>query len=944
MSRYNRLALAALPAAMFAVYAYAAPAWQEGTTYNAGTVVSYKNNDYSALVTHTAYVGAGWTPDTTPTLWKLIGASTGATATPAPTATPVVTAAPTTAPTATPVTTAAPTATPTATAGTGSCASVVAWNSATAYSGGAVVSYNGRKFSAKWWTQGNTPSAADQWGPWKDEGACDGAVVTATPAPTATPVVTATPTATPVVTATPTATPVVTATPKPTATATATPVGTATPTPKPTATPVVTATPTATPVATPTATPAVTATPAPTATPVVGSNEACRPDGLVSEVANVPYCNVYDNTGREKLANGLNRRIIGYFTNWRTGKNGLPSYLAKDIPWDSITHINYAFAHIDSSNKVSVNETAAGNESTGMVWDGSDGKPAIAGAEMDPSLPYQGHFNQLNKFKKQHPGVKTLVSIGGWAETGGYFAADGSRVASGGFYSMTTNANGTINTAGINAFADSTVAFLRKYGFDGADLDYEYPTTMDKAGNPLDWSVSSPRLAGLQASYRELLRVLRNKLDAAAVQDGKYYMLTIASPSSAYLLRGMESFQGVKYLDYVNMMTYDLHGAWNEFVGPNAALFDDGKDAELAKWSVYSTAQYGGIGYLNTDWAFHYFRGALPAGRINAGVPYYTRGHKDVVGGTNGLWGTSPKSANCGPGLTECGVGAVGIDNIWHDLDQNGQEMGAGSNPMWHAKNLEKGIAGSYLSQFGLSAANLTGTYVRNYDATLVAPWLWNATKKVFLSTEDEQSVQKKAEWIVANGVGGAMFWELAGDYDWNAAKGEYVPGSTLTKLFASNFKTASPMGNKRAKKAMPAETVDLVFDMTEFKLGDQNYPLNPKLKITNKSTATIAGGTKVQFQYSVAAPGTMTDQSGAGLKVVTSEHSGNNVGGFKGDFHTAEFSLPTWQSLAPGASMDIVLNYALPITTPSNFVITIGAKTYAIKAEYPQLPAATLQ
>jgi chitinase len=110
MSRINRLALAAMPVAMFAAYAYAAPAWQEGTTYSAGTVVSHKGSDYSALVTHTAYVGAGWTPDTTPTLWKLVGAAT-ATATPqstvAPTATPVgPTAAPTTAPTA------APTATP----------------------------------------------------------------------------------------------------------------------------------------------------------------------------------------------------------------------------------------------------------------------------------------------------------------------------------------------------------------------------------------------------------------------------------------------------------------------------------------------------------------------------------------------------------------------------------------------------------------------------------------------------------------------------------------------------------------------------------------------------------------------------------------------------------------------------------------------------------------
>ena len=45
------------------------------------------------------------------------------------------------------------------------------------------------------------------------------------------------------------------------------------------------------------------------------------------------------------------------------------------------------------------------NSSIGMEW------PGVAGAEMDPSLSYKGHFNQLTKFKKQHPDVKTLISI-----------------------------------------------------------------------------------------------------------------------------------------------------------------------------------------------------------------------------------------------------------------------------------------------------------------------------------------------------------------------------------------------------------------------------------------------------------------------------------------------------------------------------------------------------
>jgi chitinase len=46
-----------------------------------------------------------------------------------------------------------------------------AWNPTTAYNGGAVVSYNGHKWTAKWWTQGDVPGANGQ-NVWTDNGAC----------------------------------------------------------------------------------------------------------------------------------------------------------------------------------------------------------------------------------------------------------------------------------------------------------------------------------------------------------------------------------------------------------------------------------------------------------------------------------------------------------------------------------------------------------------------------------------------------------------------------------------------------------------------------------------------------------------------------------------------------------------------------------------------------
>ncbi|MEU3093725.1 chitinase C-terminal domain-containing protein [Streptomyces sp. NPDC006967] len=519
---------------------------------------------------------------------------------------------------------------------------------------------------------------------------------------------------------------------------------------------------------------------------------------------------------------------------------------------------------------------------------------------------------------------------------GGYFDADGDRVDSGGFYSMATNADGSVNQAGIDTFTDSAVDFLRTYGFNGVDIDYEYPTTMKDAGNPLDWSFANARRAGLVKGYAALMKTLREKLDRAGAADGRHYLLTVAAPSSGYLLRGMETFQVQKYLDYVNIMSYDLHGAWNEYVGPNASLFDDGKDAELAAAGVYTTSQYGGTGYLNTDWAYHYFRGSMPAGRIDIGLPYYTRGFKNVTGGTDGLWGRA-SSTDCpaGSGLTKCGDGATGIDNLWHDLDTNGEESPAGSNPMWHAKNLEKGVVGDYVTDYGFPAdTRLTGTYARKYDSTLVAPWLWNAEKKVFLSTEDEQSVKAKADYVVDRGIGGTMVWELAGDYDWNAATGQYEPGSTLTTAMYEKFKSASPYGATRATTEMPSEALDIGVGFGQFPLGDSNYPISPKLRIANNTSTALPGGTEFRFDYATSAPGNAKDQSGWGTTVIRSDHTGGNAGGLDGDYHRVSLKLPAWQSLAPGASVELDLVYYLPVSTPSNWTVTFGGKTYALAGD----------
>jgi chitinase len=64
---------------------------------------------------------------------------------------------------------ASPSASPSKSSGGGTCTAPT-WNSTTAYTGGAVVSYNGHDWTAKWWTEADTPGGAA--GVWTDDGPC----------------------------------------------------------------------------------------------------------------------------------------------------------------------------------------------------------------------------------------------------------------------------------------------------------------------------------------------------------------------------------------------------------------------------------------------------------------------------------------------------------------------------------------------------------------------------------------------------------------------------------------------------------------------------------------------------------------------------------------------------------------------------------------------------
>lgn len=713
------------------------------------------------------------------------------------------------------------------------------------------------------------------------------------------------------------------------------------------------------------------------------TDDQCRPLGLFKEKGlNVPYCDVYDTNGREKMGADHPRRIIGYFTSWRNGSNGQPTYLASDIPWNKITHVNYAFAHIDADHKVSIGDVNdPNNPAVGMTWKGDKNA-------MDPSLPYKGHFNLLHKYAIKN-GVKLMLSIGGWADSGGHIEK-GKRVTDGGFFNLTVDPQtGKINQDAINTFATSAAQFIKKYHFDGIDIDYEYPTSMSDAGNPIDWSISNKQRGKLAAGYVALMKALRIALDKESIADHHYYLLSVAAPGSGYLLRGVEAFQALQYLDYVNIMSYDFHGAWNNFVGHNAALYDTGKDPEIAAAKIYNgpdAKYYNGQGYLNIDWAYRYFRNALAGGRINIGLPLYTRGDQDVKGGNSGLGGLSTLAdqskcylgtgGNLGPDALSpkanapCGHGAQGIDNLWFDTDKDGNEIFAGVNPLWHANNLRDHLPMPYLAAFGHDPSKkenkYTGNYKSNYDDVAQSAWLWNQEKGVFLSTENTKSFSAKVQYAIDKGAGGVMLWELAGDYSTPKQNGlgYYYFGNTLTDKAFQMIKTAAPYGIKAGDENFPEQQnkLDVGVDLVGYlPKGDDNYPIQIALKLTNNSNIDLTGA-KIAFNVSPEVPMSMAIANtlrpyevptGPGIVNLVDMYSGvtwsvdhlaksgqtmGNVGGLSDDYHrfAAQLKGKGWGTAdwGPGKTISIALRIYMPMPVPTNFTFTVNGKTYGRTAE----------
>jgi len=226
------------------------------------------------------------------------------------------------------------------------------------------------------------------------------------------------------------------------------------------------------------------------------------------------------------------RIVLAYVTSWSTVIPD-PDYL---------THINYAFGHVTDS---------------------------FDGVRIDN----EERLIEIVKLKETAPGLKVMLSIGGWG--------------SGRFSEMATDEKTR------TSFAKDCKRVVEQFGLDGIDLDWEYPTSSAGkiSSSPMDTE-----------HFTLLFRLIRSEI-------GNNKLLTFASSADANYV----NFKAVEpFVDFVNIMTYDID------------------QPPLHHAGLFRSAMTGKLSCEESVAAHH--NAGVPMNKLVLGIPFYGKGARGSGG------------------------------------------------------------------------------------------------------------------------------------------------------------------------------------------------------------------------------------------------------------------------------------------------------------------------
>ena len=242
----------------------------------------------------------------------------------------------------------------------------------------------------------------------------------------------------------------------------------------------------------------------------------------------------------------LTKRLIADYGYW--SRTQVPPYSSDQIPFHKLTHINHAGVSFDAS-----------------------GNLIVPAGFLEKALLDKGHKN----------GVKVMLLLGG------------------DFTGLEATA------AGLATLLKNVHAFIMEYGYDGIDIDWEYPTSTEDT-----------------ALFHSLMLGLRSVLPTP-----QYIISADVAPwgGSGY------DFPDTKFIvDYFNVMTYDCAGPWTDSAQLNSAIYPDPNDPE-----PYNCEPGGSVKEAIDIYVQDL---QIPKAKLNIGTPFYGYLYHQA----DALWGFCP--------------------------------------------------------------------------------------------------------------------------------------------------------------------------------------------------------------------------------------------------------------------------------------------------------------